>query len=106
MSEIVKTYDAGDPVRLAGTFTNVGGTYTDPSSVYLYVIPPAQAGNIVPGTWQYDYASGSIARQAAGSFTYDINPLPSGTPGVWRYSYIGTGVLNAAVHGAFAVRQG
>ena len=53
----------------------------------------------------YDYASGSIVRQSAGSYTFDINPLPSGTPGVWRYSYVGSGALNAMFQGAFAVRQ-
>jgi len=101
----MNSYDAGDPVRLVGTFTNVGGTLTDPTTIALRIWPPAQFGGVTPGTLAYDYASGSIVRQSAGSYTFDINPLPSGTPGVWRYSYVGSGALNAVFQGAFAVRQ-
>lgn len=98
-------YDAGDPIRLLGTFTNVGGTLTAPTSVYLHIVPPNQGGQIL-GTVEYTLAQGSIQQAAAGSYYYDINPLPSGTWGVWTYVYVGTGALNAAFTGQFFVRQG
>ena len=98
------SYDEKDPIRLIGTFVNISGVMTDPSAVYLYLVPPAQ-GKVVPGTIEYTYAQGSLTRAAAGSFYRDLNPLGPGTWGVWTYSYVGTGNLNAAFAGQFFVRQ-
>lgn len=100
----MNSYDAGDPIRLIGTFQNVGGTLTDPTLVFLHIAPPPQRG-LSLGTLGYTYAQGSVQQAATGSFYYDINPLPSGTPGVWTYTYVGTGALNAAFVGQFFVRQ-
>jgi hypothetical protein len=86
----IPAYDAGDPVRLIGTFVNSGGTMTTPGAVTLSIIPPAQWGAVVPGTT---------------SVYYDMLPLPSGTPGVWQYSFVGSGPY-AAFTDQFFVRQG
>lgn len=101
----MNSYDPGDSIRLIGTFTNAGGTASDPTTVALYLVPPAVHG-VVPGTTSYTYAQGSITRQALGSYTYDILSLPQGTPGVWQYSYVGSGAVNAVFVGAFNVYQG
>lgn len=101
----MNSYDPGDPVRLVGTFTNVAGALTSPTTVTLRIYPPAQFGGVTPGTVEYTLAQGSVVQQVAGSYTYDLNPLPSGTPGVWRYVYVGSGAINAQFQGAFAVRQ-
>lgn len=100
----MNSYDAGDPIRLIGTFQNVGGTLTDPTQVFLHLtLPPV--GGVQPGSVQYTLAQGSVIQASTGSFYYDLNPLPSGTPGVWTYTYVGTGSLNAAFVGQFFVRQ-
>jgi len=101
----MNSYDAGDPIRLIGTFVNVAGAMTDPTSIFLHIVPPAQFGAVVPGTVRYDYASGSLTRAVAGSYYFDLNPIPVGTYGVWTYGYNGTGALNAAFVGQFMVRQ-
>lgn len=99
----MNSYDAGDPIRLIGTFQNSGGTPTTPGAVTLYVIPPNQ-GQVVPGSVSYTLAQGSVQVAAAGSVYYDILPIPSGTWGVWTYSYVGSGPYAAFV-GQFFVRQ-
>jgi hypothetical protein len=101
----IPAYDAGDPVRLIGTFVNSGGTMTTPGAVTLSIIPPAQWGAVVPGTTSYTLAQGSVQIAAAGSVYYDMLPLPSGTPGVWQYSFVGSGPY-AAFTDQFFVRQG
>lgn len=101
----MNSYDAGDPVRLIGTFVNVSGAMADPTSVFLHIVPPIQPGAIVPGTSVYTFVSGSITKAAVGSYYFDINPIPSGTWGVWTYGYNGTGSLNAAFVGQFMLRQ-
>lgn len=102
----MNSYDPGDPIRLVGTFTDYAGTRTDPTTITLRLTPPAQYTIAQPGTVLVDYASGSIARAAAGSYYFDINSIPQGTYGVWRYVYQGSGALNAAFMGAFNVTQG
>lgn len=98
------SYDAGDPIRLIGTFQNSGGTPTTPGAVSLFVIPPVQFRARVPGTVEYTLAQGSVQVAAAGSVYYDILPIPSGTYGVWDYSFVGSGPY-AAFTGQFFVRQ-
>lgn len=102
----MNSYDAGDSIRLIGTFTTLDGTPVDPTAVYLRIVPPAQFGGIVPGTTvgSYDGGAGHLTRATQGSYFYDITPLPSGTPGVWTYEYRGTGVVQAAFVGQFMVR--
>lgn len=99
----MKSYDAGDPIRLIGTFANSGGTMVTPGAVSLFIIPPVQ-GQRVLGSTSYTLASGSIQVAATGSVYYDILPLPAGTWGVWTYSYVGSGPYAAFV-GQFFVRQ-
>ncbi len=101
----MNSYDVGDAVRLVGTFTNTGGTLTDPTGVTLVLRPPVQPGALVPGTLAYTYASGSVAKQATGSYTFDLSPLPVGTWGRWQYTWVGTGAVVAAAAGQFNVRQ-
>jgi hypothetical protein len=99
----MNSYDQGDPVRLIGTFLNSAGAMTTPGAVTLYLVPPVQ-GKVVPGSVTYTLAQGSIQVAAAGSVYYDLLPLPSGTWGVWSYSFVGSGPYAAFVD-QFFVRQ-
>jgi hypothetical protein len=100
----MNAYDAGDPIRLIGTFLNSAGAMTTPGAVTLYIIPPARPYAAVPGSVTYTLAQGSIQVAAAGSVYYDILPIPSGTWGVWSYSFVGSGPY-AAFTDQFFVRQ-
>lgn len=102
----MNSYDAGDSLRLLGTFTNVAGVLTAPTTVALHIIPPNQPYAVIPGTTQYTLAQGSLTAAAAGSYYRDLLPIPAGTYGVWRYSYVGSGDVNAVFVGEFNVYQG
>lgn len=93
----MNSYDVGDSIRLIVTFTNTGGTLTDPTAITL-IIAPGTAGTIT-----YTYADGSITRAAAGSYYRDLLPIP-GTAGFWTYRWEATGDVIAAVETQFFVR--
>lgn len=98
------SYHAGETIRLQGTFTNTGGTLTTPTAGTLVLIPAVQWGGVVPGSVQYTLGAGQLTNPSAGSLYYDLR-IPSGTPGVWTYSYIGSGNLNAVFTKQFNVYQ-
>jgi uncharacterized cupin superfamily protein len=99
----MNSYDAGDPVRLQGTFQNSGGTLVTPGAVTLHLVPPVQ-GKVVPGTVEYTLAQGSLTAPSAGTVYRDLLPVPSGTWGVWTYSFVGSGPYAVFVD-QFFVRQ-
>lgn len=91
------SYDVGDSIRLIGTFTNTGGTLTDPTAITL-ILRPGTAGTVA-----YTYADGSIIRAAAGSYYRDLLPIP-GTAGFWTYRWEATGNVIAVTEHYFFVR--
>lgn len=90
MSSQPNSYQPGGNVRLIGTFQNSGGTLVDPATVTLTLVPPVQLHGRIPGTVTYTYASGSVQQAVAGSYYYDLNPIPAGTPGVWTAIWTGS----------------
>lgn len=99
---MTNSYSPGEAIRLSGTFVNVGGTLTTPTAVTLRLVTPAQWGGIASGTVAYTLGAGQLTNPAAGSVYYDLT-IPSGTPGVWTYSYVGSGNLNAVFNAQFNV---
>jgi hypothetical protein len=83
-------YDIGDENRYYGTFTDTAGTAYDPGTVNFLLIPPGDRGTY------FTYASGSVARVAAGTYSYDYRHVAGG------YTYTrweGTGTINAVFQG-------
>lgn len=92
---MAETYDKGDLLRATGTFTNAGGTATDPTTVTLKVKKPGVA------TATYTYAGGTVTKSTTGVFYKDLS---LDTVGWWFYRWEGTGTVEAAVEGWFEVR--
>ena len=88
--------DVGDVPYIQVIFTNAGGTAIDPTTITLYLEKPT--GSV--GT--YTYASGSIARAAAGSYTYNGTATEAG---YWNCRWVGDGAAVAAQQGRYFVRS-
>lgn len=65
-------YNGTTAVRIYGTFTNLGGTLIDPGTVQLRL-----AARGLPGT-TYTFASGSVQREGAGVYYYDLTAARGG----------------------------
>lgn len=88
-------YDAGDVVRLRGTYIASGGGVVTPASVYLLVKPPGGPVST------YGYPAG-ISSAATGAFFKDV--LASQT-GDWVYRFVGEpSVGQAAGENTFNIR--
>jgi hypothetical protein len=74
------TYEFSETVPLQGEFTDDAGALIDPSEVSLELIAPSGAVTTYP-------YPGSIARVAAGSFSFEFVPDESRA---WRWTWIGT----------------
>jgi hypothetical protein len=85
------TYQIGDAVPLEATFRNAAGTPTNPSAVTLTVRAPdgtittPTPTNTGPGVWHYD--------------------LSVTQPGLWWYTFKGTGTVQAADRRSFYVQN-
>ena len=98
--------DIGDAVRFgnysgaadAAAFEDLAGTATDPATVVLVVQKP-DGSQLV-----YGYPSagedGTLVRESAGRFYYDIEIDQSGK---WRYRLEGDGIITAAAEGSLRV---
>lgn len=90
-------YNTGDQVGLEITFRNASGALTDPTAVTFRLTPPS--GAVVNYTYGVD---AQLVRQSIGLFTVDY--IPS-LPGVYDYSFTGTGAINLSEEGQFFVRE-
>lgn len=88
-------YDIGQEIRLWGTFADTAGTAVDPGTVHLLFIP---AGG--PGT-TYSYASGSISRQATGTYYFDYIATAGG---YWYWGWQGSGTITTTDYGRDFIR--
>ena len=88
--------DIGDVPYIVCTFTNAGGTLIDPTTITLYLQQPS--GSV--GT--YTYASGSVIRAAAGSYTFNGTATEAG---YWDVRWVGAGAAVAAQQGRYFVRS-
>lgn len=89
------TYDIGQDVRYYGTFQDVAGTAYDPGTVNFLFIPPTQQGTY------FTYASGSVSRQAIGTYYYDYRHTAGGYA-YWGWE--GTGTVNTTDYGRDFIR--
>ncbi len=87
----MNSYETGTLVQLTGTFTNVSGVLTDPTTIVCTVRDPA--GNVT---------TPAVTRVSAGIYTANLD-LTNATPGVWAYRFAGTGVCQAAEEAALFV---
>lgn len=88
--------DVGDVVTSQMIFANSAGAAVDPSSVTLYLKDPSGA----VGT--YTYASGSVARTAQGTYTYNGTVTQAG---YYNVRWVGTGAANAAEQTRYFARS-
>jgi uncharacterized protein YfaS (alpha-2-macroglobulin family) len=83
---------AGTSVRLTGTFRNISGTLTSPTTVTLTIQPPDGAADL---TYTPTLSS-------TGIYYYDLDTT-SKVEGLYRYRFGGVGVLIAASEDVFEV---
>lgn len=87
------TYDIGALAKLSVEIT-VGGTDTDPSGITLTVVDPAGTVTTVAG--------GSLTHDGTGKYHY-LFDLTGAIPGIWSYSFAGTGTAQGAEWNTFFV---
>lgn len=87
--------DVGDIPYIVCTFTNSGGAVIDPTTITLYLEQPS--GSV--GT--HTYASGSVIRSAAGTYTFNGTATAAG---YWCARWVGDGAAVAAQQGRYFVR--
>lgn len=88
--------DVGDIPFIKVVFTDANGTVIDPTTITLYVQQPDRS----VGT--YDYASGSVQRLAAGTYTFNGTAT---MPGYWNVRWVGDGAAIAAEQSQYFVRN-
>lgn len=92
---VYNSYPPGSLVRVDVTFTNSGGTPTDPSAITLEIRTPAGTNT----TLVYGVDLG-LVRDSAGVYHSDIQADLEGT---WHYRFEGTGNVRAANDGRFYI---
>ena len=81
-------YQRGDLVRTTATFTNLGGTATDPTTVTATVTNPAgSATAYVYGT------DAALVKSATGVYYVDVD---ANLAGLWASRWVGTGAVTQA----------
>lgn len=88
-------WDIGDAVRLTNTFLQ-GDTPTDPATVSLTVTDPSGTATT------YTYGAAQITKDSTGVYHKDVSVNAAGE---WQYRFFGTGAVEAAAQGRFAVRR-
>lgn len=99
-------YDVGDLVRFGNpsqdtdseAFKTLAGTATDPTAVTLVVQRPD--GTQLAYGWPVGGVDGTLSRESAGRFYYDVLIDQSGA---WRFRLAGTGAVTAASEGVLRV---
>ena len=99
--------DIGDEIRFGNystsageAFKNLAGVATDPTSVTLVVQKP-DSSQLAYG-WPSAGADGTLSKESAGRFYFDIVIGQSGT---WRYRLAGVGTVTAAAEGSLRVQR-
>lgn len=91
------SYDIGDVVRCASTFTNADDVAVDPVTVRFKVFKP-------DGTWTtYVYGTDvGLIKDSTGHYHYDVEPE---IEGVWVYRFEGVGSYKGAGESTFITRR-
>lgn len=87
--------DVGDVPQLKIIWTDINGAVVDPTTITLYLQAPSGA----VGT--YTYASGSVAKVSAGTYTYNGTAT---APGYWDVRWVADGSAVAAEQSRYFVR--
>lgn len=77
----------GSQVRFRGSFSNLTGVLTDPTTITLKVRPPGGAQTA------YTFAAAQLIKESTGIYRMD---LAINTGGVWTYRWEGAGTLIAS----------
>lgn len=108
MSVALNTYDLGDVIRLASTFTdpNDGDALIDPTTVAVSVRDPN--GDITTYTYDEEASSSSgdglhiVIHDDVGEYHCNID---ADIEGQWFYRWFSTGVAQAASEKCFVIRE-
>lgn len=102
MSDIGDLERIGNPSQdtSSAAFTTLAGTPTDPISVTLVVQKP-DGTQLVYG-WPSAGANGTLTRESAGRFYFDVLLDQSGK---WQFRLSGTGAVTAASEGSLRVQR-
>lgn len=100
MTDIGDLERFGNPSQdtTSAAFTNLAGTATDPTAVTLIVQKP-DGTQLVYG-WPSAGANGTLTRESAGRFYFDVLIDQSGK---WQQRLAGTGTVTAASEGSLRV---
>jgi hypothetical protein len=90
-------YDIGDLIRLAGTFTDLNGNASDPTTITLSIKKPN--GDVVNLVYGVDV---SVVKQSTGIYYMDFAPAMEG---LHYYRFAGTGAVTAAEEMSFYVNK-
>jgi hypothetical protein len=91
------SYDLGDVVRITGTWTDSGGTATDPGTIaFNYTDPNGAATSLTYPT------DAEIVKSSTGVYYVDVTASLEGT---WFWRWVSTGSGAAADEGQFAVTR-
>lgn len=97
------TYDIGDIVRVAGTFTDTGGTVADPTTVqFLYDTPTSTAATGYTRTSTSTGVVNSIYRDSTGVYHAYVTCTGQG---LYETRFTSTGAVTASGEGWFSVRS-
>lgn len=100
MTDVGDLERVGNPSQdtASAAFTTLAGTPTDPTAVTLVVQKPD--GTQLHYGWPSAGADGTLTRESAGRFYFDVTIDQSGT---WRFRLAGTGAVTAASEGSLRV---
>ena len=99
---MASTYDIGDVVRVAGTFTDTGSVVGDPTTVnFLFDTPTSTAPTTATRTSTALGLVGTIGRASTGVYYYDIT---STGRGLYETRFTSTGTLAASGESWFSIR--
>jgi len=96
------TFDIGDVIRVASTFTDTGGVKQDPTQVTYNTADPAGTVSTFTRVGATTGTVDSIVRGSSGAFYYDWLATSSG---VHTYKVTSTGSYAGAGQGWFNVRR-
>ena len=95
-------YDIGDTVRTSSTFTDTGGTKTDPTLVKFVYTTPDGTDTVFTRSGTGSTSTGSIVRTTDGVYYRDLVTTASGP---YWYRYSSTGNITTASESNFRVRK-
>ncbi len=96
-------YDEGDIVRTSSTFTDTGGTNTDPSTVHFVLTSPDGTDTVNTRTGATTGTVDSITRVSSGVYFRDVTIGSSSGPHWYRFN--STGNITAAAEANFIARR-